>query len=221
MTGFASYCSRCRSLDYEQMSSPEGQLYHNTFNDLARSASQGCELCAFFIDRRHIIGHLYEIPESAHHLPVRLRIEAITGHHSLRLCLRLSGVEHPPLYALYKTDAVSRDLQKALSGLLPDLRQLMPDGVALDRFEHSREWNRSSDTAVHKMKTWISDCCSSHSNCEEYIGGLPKRILDLGARTVSPDSDIILTDGQGLTGEYVALSHCWGTSSDYNNIKFV
>lgn len=221
MSGSASYCSGCLSLDYEQMSSPEGQLYHASYNSLVVSASSGCELCAFFIDPRHIAGHLYDIPATSHDHPVHLQIVSLPEHRSLRLCLKLSGVEHPPLYALYVKANVRSEPRSIPLALLTHSSQNHGNDDYFRSFEFAREWDRSSDTAINKMKNWIIDCCSAHADCGTFSVPLPTRILDL-----SPDGDysssrLRLIPGQDLIDQYVALSHCWGAQSSVNNAKFV
>ncbi|OCK76846.1 HET-domain-containing protein [Lepidopterella palustris CBS 459.81] len=78
-----------------------------------------------------------------------------------------------------------------------------------------------SPASLSVMKEWIRRCDHSHSLCRSGLTGalfrfepkLPTRVLDLG----SPDqlSDLCLVESQGATGQYIALSHCWG---NYNHL---
>ncbi|KAH8755205.1 heterokaryon incompatibility protein-domain-containing protein [Hyaloscypha sp. PMI_1271] len=58
------------------------------------------------------------------------------------------------------------------------------------------------------MGEWLRDCVENHSDCpRSSISTLPTRVL-----YVDPDSNklrLVITDGK--RGNYVALSHCWGS----------
>ena len=57
------------------------------------------------------------------------------------------------------------------------------------------------------MKSWINDCEESHGSCPTLSKKfLPTRVIDVEAE----DPNLVL--GAGVTGVYVALSHCWGLS---------
>lgn len=49
MPDHETFCERCGSLSFEQMSTPEGQAYHENWAALEASAACGCQLCDFFL----------------------------------------------------------------------------------------------------------------------------------------------------------------------------
>jgi len=71
-----------------------------------------------------------------------------------------------------------------------------------------------SEAAMSTIRRWARHCDESHATCR--YGGtsrspgalpsLPTRVLDVG----SPDQSPTLFVSNGATGEYAALSHCWG-----------
>ncbi|KAK4106654.1 HET-domain-containing protein, partial [Parathielavia hyrcaniae] len=60
-------------------------------------------------------------------------------------------------------------------------------------------------------KSWIEDCrCSHTETCPLNTNvALPSRLIDVGDATIAPDVRLRVTE-QGDTGEYAALSYCWG-----------
>lgn len=57
---------------------------------------------------------------------------------------------------------------------------------------------------------WFDDCLKNHKYCpcpDDPI--LPTRVLDVGTRT---SNNIKLVETIGMTGQYICLSYCWGTS---------
>lgn len=65
-----------------------------------------------------------------------------------------------------------------------------------------------SDSAFNLMKSWLEECLlEPKSRCHTNdLMALPKRLLDVGT-----PGQLRLIDGQGLTGQWFVLSHCWGT----------
>ncbi|KAK0710292.1 heterokaryon incompatibility protein-domain-containing protein, partial [Lasiosphaeria miniovina] len=74
-----------------------------------------------------------------------------------------------------------------------------------------RELHSDSDTAFRRVEKWISDCSSKHAFCgaPKLNPDLPRRVIDVTAY----DRGVCLLETAGQRGRYVALSHCWGTSS--------
>jgi hypothetical protein len=68
----------------------------------------------------------------------------------------------------------------------------------------------ASDSCFAQVKTWITDCCSSHETCPPESGlPLPTRVLDVG---FADKKNIRLLTSKGLQKPWIALSHCWGNS---------
>jgi hypothetical protein len=62
--------------------------------------------------------------------------------------------------------------------------------------------------AVNRITDWMNTCKEKHSRCSSRPSILPWRVLDI--RSLETAGTIRLVETTGTTGEYVALSHCWG-----------
>lgn len=80
-----------------------------------------------------------------------------------------------------------------------------------------------SEPCIDIAKRWISDCVSSHSECQRpVVGNPPTRLLHVGNEDLYPDINLCETKNQqGI--RWCALSYCWGidqpvktTRSTYN-----
>ena len=63
------------------------------------------------------------------------------------------------------------------------------------------------------VSTWLDDCNQLHKDCQNSISTsrtLPTRVLDVGATNDSCQVRLLKT--HGLSGQYIALSHCWGVN---------
>ncbi|OTA97779.1 hypothetical protein M434DRAFT_65246 [Hypoxylon sp. CO27-5] len=74
-----------------------------------------------------------------------------------------------------------------------------------------REINSDSDIAISRLQKWLKDCEQNHPFCARphVTPILPTRVIDVFAS----DRRVTLFQTHGRRGEYVTLSHCWGTSS--------
>ncbi|KAK1751465.1 heterokaryon incompatibility protein-domain-containing protein [Echria macrotheca] len=63
-----------------------------------------------------------------------------------------------------------------------------------------------SPAALARIKKWINDCKTAHRPACSDRPKLPTRILEI--RNSGTEVCVLVPDG--LTGDYVALSHCWG-----------
>lgn len=60
-------------------------------------------------------------------------------------------------------------------------------------------------------KQWIEQCMAAHSGCSQASSSeLPTRLIDVGPPDGSTEPRLVETKDQ--QGQYVTLSHCWGTS---------
>ena len=67
------------------------------------------------------------------------------------------------------------------------------------------------------VKQWINDCVQNHARCgDPHANVLPTRVIDVGSDIIEPR--IHLTGSE--IGQYVALSHCWG-SNQANSSRLV
>ena len=69
---------------------------------------------------------------------------------------------------------------------------------------------------LSNVKLWLWNCLLQHKEClppvadysESYKPRLPTRVINVG----SSNDDITLLVTEGLTGDYLTLSHRWGTA---------
>ncbi|RDL37080.1 Uncharacterized protein BP5553_04513 [Venustampulla echinocandica] len=65
---------------------------------------------------------------------------------------------------------------------------------------------------LERMKNWIEECKGSHGKCQQQqVPHLPTRVIDVGPPDGSHNPRLLIT--VGISGDYVALSHCWGPPS--------
>ena len=80
--------------------------------------------------------------------------------------------------------------------------KLFPELVSKVRFGDT-----SSDDSFSRAQEWLSQCCSSHTLCNQKLGRLlPRRVIDVSGGSVR------LVEIQTQIDRYIALSHCWGDS---------
>jgi hypothetical protein len=64
---------------------------------------------------------------------------------------------------------------------------------------------------------WLAECQENHNHCKKAQSAntpLPSRVISVGPADESAEPYLLETHGK-TTGRYVALSHCWGSSSGY------
>jgi hypothetical protein len=73
------------------------------------------------------------------------------------------------------------------------------------------ELNSDSDTAYCRLEAWLKECTINHQDCKAPLLNpeLPTRVIDVFAY----DREVTLFESKGQRGRYIALSHCWGSSS--------
>ncbi|CZR61871.1 uncharacterized protein PAC_11768 [Phialocephala subalpina] len=68
---------------------------------------------------------------------------------------------------------------------------------------------------------WLSDCLENHPSClgdfAEYSEYLPQRVLEVSSSDGLPI--LKLTQTTGMTGQFAALSHCWGGHGGFRTYK--
>ncbi|KAF1960170.1 HET-domain-containing protein [Byssothecium circinans] len=69
--------------------------------------------------------------------------------------------------------------------------------------------NVASTATFNIARRWLNECRHNHSNClRDSLPTLPTRVIDVGTAESPEEPHLIITNG--LRGDYVALSHCWG-----------
>ena len=79
-----------------------------------------------------------------------------------------------------------------------------------------REMNSGSDKAFVRIQRWLRHCNGNHARCKPQVAQvtLPTRVLDVFHRTMfGSEKKVSVVETAKIKGKYIALSHCWGTSS--------
>jgi hypothetical protein len=62
-----------------------------------------------------------------------------------------------------------------------------------------------SQTSLELLKRWLDDCRKNHPQCRGPKTPLPTRVIDVSSQPR------VLDTTPGQDGDYIALSHCWGS----------
>ncbi|KAH7308825.1 heterokaryon incompatibility protein [Rhexocercosporidium sp. MPI-PUGE-AT-0058] len=90
----------------------------------------------------------------------------------------------------------------------------MPDTIG---FVKEVAAESSSDSCFELASSWLKTCVECHPACRsETLQALPTRVIDVGA---AGTRDPFLEESQGRSGQYVALSYCWGDPRFHNVLK--
>lgn len=129
-----------------------------------------------------------------HCLEIKLTCEALAPKQEIELKFRV-----------YSEKASDEDIFREVPGGPPIdfglLRRRLPDNRATD------------ENSVALMKRWINECTTNHPKCRlDEEGFFPTRVLDVGESGKDPSINLVTTNAD-ISGDYVALSHCWGNPS--------
>jgi hypothetical protein len=72
----------------------------------------------------------------------------------------------------------------------------------------------NSQSTFNLAKEWLNECIQTHSECRSRTfdqGSLPSRLLDVGRSLDEPTIRVQNTNELGVSYQYLALSHCWGS----------
>jgi hypothetical protein len=73
-----------------------------------------------------------------------------------------------------------------------------------------------SRECIERVKEMMTLCEKAHPHCQAPTPAvLPRRVVDIGTSI----SDMKLYESDTETGEYIALSHCWGSSQNLTTTK--
>ena len=71
-----------------------------------------------------------------------------------------------------------------------------------------------SETAFALVRSFVTTCSNEHSECKQFgSSGLPTRVIDLGLDQSAVPR--LCTGLRGRKEQYIALSHCWGTTRGF------
>ena len=236
-------CEVCRDFTFDQFLKL-GSIQHLTVGEL-RSSSKHCILCRLVSEtiRRRIaesIKPLEEIEKQYSMLKDRrvslsFRNAEESDILSDRLCISISGpllvldgwhvfgASDTSLSLLREPGKSTKErLMTALTRVLIGTPEIQNTTIA-----HGRRLEESSFKSGNLqgiVKTWLDDCNQLHKSCQNSLSSrrmLPTRVLDVGAPDDSCQLRLLKT--HGFSGQYIALSHCWGLNRHFvtnlNNLE--
>ena len=194
-------------------------VHHPSVASLRASALQGCPTCLFFMEVIQQPLRLQE-PEPWG------RFEAIESKKRKKAAKRAFDAARsheeklgPCLISALTVDAIHKDFAPpngAVVGFRYGPRNYSTSNavgvIASDSSPESigtRNLLNHTDTGL--CREWLKQCQSEHHSCPPISeSDLPTRLLDIGdpSKGVQPR----LVDTRGQRGQYLTLSHCWGTS---------
>ncbi|RYP49235.1 hypothetical protein DL768_005009 [Monosporascus sp. mg162] len=214
--------------------------HHSSFSELDRSAGNGCDLCRLIIDcfrgapfedpqllwpetwvgpeRCDIAESMYAAAEQLPVSDVKLALYADTDYRPFRLdkvrmfdtiMVQIGPVEKPQPE---EYDSNSDSDERAFPCLHLRLRVSRDKAVRVGRYQIGRfevDPDLGSPANWSIAETWLDTCRESHPECFATAAvELPTRVIDVGALGSSGGPRLVET--QRRSGEYAALSHCWG-----------
>jgi len=204
-------CEYCTTVKITYSDS-RNALYSHKLGDVVEAANRerNCALCSF-------LTHRIRFPEEF----IKSRADAILSL-STRVCTELFSRSRRPTQLVFKLNHSEPyfvyDVCKLMSeptarglgnfdGKYPEPHLDTHDGE-LQYMPRVVHFDPLSEATIGLVKDWLLSC-RSHAFCRaQESRPLPTRVIDV--RTDNPK----IVDNEGLSGLYVALSHCWGSVKD-------
>ena len=218
-------CKMCASLIVLDIMSDEGESvgteHQPTFMALTTSAFNGCSLCSLF---RATIFDTYKRVMLWSEEDVQRYQDQRDGKATTTFVIRATAVDLDKKYAPFEDGCSGffylRRTPKNPNGGKQDTNddvdedQVLPWlSISASTKNPTRIIGRAIGAHVDfdLCRQWIGECLATHSNCSQTSKpDLPTRLIDVGPPDGSIEPRLVETKGQ--QGQYVTLSHCWGTS---------
>ena len=146
---------------------------------------------------------------------LRISIDHDMGPKSLSLIAIVSPDPRAKVWCMDWDDWTYGKIPVARLSLSPTFIHLLQNMKEID-LEHPPdtshgETNTSSAAHMSLTKFWLSECLTYHSHCQlPETSFTPKRLIAIDY----PSIRLHLTQSEGLSPQYCALSHCWGGAAD-------
>ncbi|KAL3420394.1 heterokaryon incompatibility protein [Phlyctema vagabunda] len=191
-------------------------IFHLSFNDLIASASSNCPNCLLY--RSHfyesfggpqlVLKNVRELESSGLKVPVIAFLATTKWGADLYITKLQLQIGTQPWKAGDdgRMTIAFRISQPRSTIHEPSFQNLKLRYTGLDH-------DLGSDVNFQIARDWLQDCCKKHDAalCPPAIDHqLPTRVIDVGSKDGFEDPKLILSSA-GQKGQYVALSHCWGS----------
>ena len=206
----------------------DGILLSRLLSEVLEEAMQGCKGCLFFCRQLIQFNHVSQL-RALKSDPVAKRLVELSQLGSAKLgsaILNLRLLVEPWPKIRLEACEVPRSGTLMLNAGRRSTKSMVPEGTASfsSRFADEdlwKDWGGSceqiprlvtpdptSDETLAIISLWMRKC-SKHATCRPVVNQpLPTRVLEL-----SPTLRHKLIEAHGLFGQYVILSHCWGSSN--------
>lgn len=203
-------CDLCANLDLDQASSRKGYTHHSSFKALLVSAQNGCEFCDI------IVNSSQQDNDAILHMEQEFQNTEIACKfvHDSSLLFAQKGVFG--IGGLYST--ISVFVPTGMNNftepqLFDNLIYFMLDSPAAFLVGGRPVCPTSaSESCFGLVSAWLQRCLSTHQICSHNIqNALPTRVIDVGQPNTNQEPHLLVSEGRH--GDWVTLSHCWGTTS--------
>ena len=198
-----------------------GYKHHSTYNELRAAAQGSCELC--YLLHWTFLCHGFRIHREAieNRVPKPWSLEEFVQHHE-----RLDAETNMPFCISFPVaillDVNGSNQSEMINGLT----------YARQGMDGESEWNARSwllvspiggvtgNIAGRQLKDfwdvdlcsqWLTQCSEQHQRCKHDVETrLPTRLIQLADE--ASDGHVKLVETTNISGRYVTLSYCWGSS---------
>ncbi|KAF2758856.1 HET-domain-containing protein [Pseudovirgaria hyperparasitica] len=230
-------CEPCRTiwarperLEIYDTGKQHGCLLHDSFSQLQKSVSSGCELCQLLL--QHIANVIDEEQNNKHREKIlpesslfRLHIGILTtgaqtNHHSGSSTL-FARVDVRSRYGKKSFDLFKHGWDEFFEVVVD--RSVAYKSLSGSIFGRVVVEDPTSIAHVDLIKSWVSECSEKHELCRTRLAErcLPSRTIDVGPADGSENPRLVLNirdESQEIA--WIALSHRWGNSIPIKTMSF-
>ncbi|TVY47297.1 hypothetical protein LOCC1_G002862 [Lachnellula occidentalis] len=197
--------------------------HHGSYEKLKCSAQEGCEFCQLILEG------FENVPVREAYWEGETRSSAVEGLESsdIKICINsehiYSGhtIEEVQMFDILMVqcgdpiNASSEDGEEEYRKISPLRLALKVRGEEpknVEKYKIGRnelDPELASEVNLRCARNWLDECHEQHTSCPpEQTPMLPSRVVDVGTSKDAQFCRILVSNG--MSGKYVALSHCWG-----------
>ncbi|RDW57689.1 hypothetical protein BP5796_12490 [Coleophoma crateriformis] len=194
-------CNFCACIDIDQVyTENKGYEHHRSYFDLDVSADAGCELCDLIRQSQGPYGGI-----------LSRDFEQGLGHNQIFCRPAINHAKAGGLICLFFAQYGRQRDYDRLESLCFVFTTADDPAAALVRGRPLSD-TCASEACFGLATAWIQRCLRDHLTCPKASStNLPTRVIDVGSS--SGDEEPFLFLSEGHRGEWVTLSHCWGTTT--------
>ncbi|KAH7378118.1 heterokaryon incompatibility protein-domain-containing protein [Cadophora sp. MPI-SDFR-AT-0126] len=196
----SSLCDLCKQVqDLDRlMDHTDPIMHHRSWTALCQSAEDGCKLCDAFVQFQEL-----KSPPGRKDALTRNFDEHMSWPNT-QLLMRPHGTNS--LFILQQ-EALFHHPYREVVNIWFELCPKPDDPLSSIFTARDIDSTSNSDKSLALLDTWVQACKTEHSKCawsNDHI--LPTRVIDVGSEHEEP----FLLETNGMKGEWLTLSHCWG-----------